>query len=41
LDCLDDRAKAFYQRWDFAEIPGHPYRLFLSTKRLRAMMEDE
>jgi GNAT superfamily N-acetyltransferase len=39
LDCLNDSSKAFYQRWDFEELPGHPYRLFLSSKRLEAMME--
>jgi GNAT superfamily N-acetyltransferase len=39
LDCLNDEAKAFYQRWDFRELPGHPYRLFLSAKQLEAMME--
>lgn len=38
LDCVDDRAKAFYQRWDFAELPGNPYRLFLSSQTLAAMM---
>lgn len=38
LDCVDDRAKAFYQRWDFAELPGNPYRLFLSAQTLSAMM---
>jgi GNAT superfamily N-acetyltransferase len=39
LDCLTDAAKAFYQQWDFEELPGHPYRLYLSTKQLNAMME--
>jgi hypothetical protein len=39
LDCISDAAKAFYRRWDFEELPGHPYRLFLSAKRLEAMME--
>lgn len=39
LDCINDAAKAFYQHWDFQELPGHPYRLFLSAKRLAAMME--
>jgi GNAT superfamily N-acetyltransferase len=39
LDCLNDTAKAFYQHWDFAELPGHPYRLFLSAKQLDALME--
>lgn len=38
LDCVDDRAKSFYERWNFAELPGNPYRLFLSTKTLLAMM---
>ncbi len=37
LDCIDDAAKAFYRRWDFQEIPGHPYRLFLSYRQLEAM----
>lgn len=41
LDCLDDDAKAFYGKWDFAELPGHPYRLFLSAARLAAMMADD
>jgi GNAT superfamily N-acetyltransferase len=39
LDCLSDEAKAFYQRWNFHELPGHPYRLYLSAKRLDAMMK--
>jgi GNAT superfamily N-acetyltransferase len=39
LDCINDAARAFYKRWDFEELPGHPYRLFLSAKRLDAMME--
>ena len=39
LDCLNDRAKAFYRQWDFEELPGHPYRLFLSATGLSAMME--
>jgi ribosomal protein S18 acetylase RimI-like enzyme len=38
LDCTNDAAKRFYQHWDFEELPGHPYRLFLSAKRLDAMM---
>lgn len=38
LDCVDDRAKAFYQRWDIAELPGNPYRLFLSSQTLTTMM---
>jgi GNAT superfamily N-acetyltransferase len=40
LDCVDDAAKAFYQRFDFQEMPGHPYRLFLSAQQLDAMMRN-
>lgn len=39
LDCVDDDAKAFYQRFDLAELPGHPYRLFLGAAALDAMMQ--
>jgi len=39
LDCLHDKAKAFYRQWDFESLPGHPYRLCLSAQRLKAMME--
>ncbi len=35
LDALNDDAKAFYDR--FAELPGHPYRLFLSFAQLDTM----
>ncbi len=39
LDCISDTAKAFYERWNFRELPDHPYRLFVSAKQLDAMME--
>lgn len=38
IDAIDDRAKSFYKQWDFAELPGHPYRLFLASEHLRALM---
>jgi GNAT superfamily N-acetyltransferase len=38
LDCVDDAAKAFYKSFDFAELPGHPFRLFLSTSKLEMLM---
>jgi len=41
LDCINASAKAFYRQWDFAELPGHPFRLFLSAKHLDAMMQSE
>ena len=40
LDCIDDRARAFYKGFDFEELPGHPYRLFLGATRLEAMMNE-
>lgn len=39
LDCVDEKSKSFYQRSGFAELPGQPYRLFLSAKDLEAMMQ--
>jgi GNAT superfamily N-acetyltransferase len=39
LDCINESTKAFYRRWDFAELPGHPFRLFLSAKHLEVMIE--
>lgn len=39
LDCVDDAAKTFYRRYDFQELPGHPYRLFLTAAQLDSMME--
>jgi GNAT superfamily N-acetyltransferase len=41
LDCLTDEAKSFYQKWDFEELPGHPYRLFVTYRQLAAMMTSE
>jgi GNAT superfamily N-acetyltransferase len=38
LDCIDEAAKTFYQHFNFAELPGQPYRLYLSAARLEAMM---
>ena len=40
LDCVNDAAKAFYEKFNFRELPGHPYRLFLSAIRLEAMMRE-
>ena len=39
LDCVNDAAKAFYHQWGFSELPGHPYRLFVSAKQIDAMMK--
>jgi GNAT superfamily N-acetyltransferase len=41
LDCLDVSMKRFYQQWGFEELPGRPYRLYLSAQRLGAMMGEE
>ena len=37
LDCIDDRALAFYRHWDFRPLPGHHHRLFLSWSQLQTM----
>jgi len=39
LDCLNELAKRRYTAFDFAELPGHPMRLFLSWRLLDAMMQ--
>jgi GNAT superfamily N-acetyltransferase len=39
LDCINDAAKAFYQHYESQQLPGHPYRMFLSAKRLEEMMK--
>jgi GNAT superfamily N-acetyltransferase len=38
LDSVDDASRSFYQRFDFAPLPGRPYRLFLSIKQLETMI---
>lgn len=40
LDCINDQAKAFYQRFDFSKLPGYPYRLFVTAAHLETMMTD-
>lgn len=40
LDCISDAAKAFYQQWDFAELPGHAYRLFLGANAIAAIVKE-
>lgn len=40
LDCLNEAAKSFYLRWGFAELPGHPNRLFVSAAQLEALLGD-
>jgi GNAT superfamily N-acetyltransferase len=37
LDSLDDRSRDFYRKWGFAELPGHPYRLYLGIDHLQAI----
>jgi ribosomal protein S18 acetylase RimI-like enzyme len=37
LDCIDEHAKRFYQRFDFAELPGYPMRLYLPFKSLESL----
>ncbi len=39
LDCVDKKAKSFYEKCGFAALPGQPYRLFVSAQQLDAMMQ--
>ncbi len=39
LDCATPRARTFYQRYDFEELPGHPMTLILPWKLLDGMMK--
>jgi len=39
LDSLNDATKAFYRRWDFTELPGNPYRMFVTAANLSEMMK--
>ena len=41
LDCINESVKAFYRRWEFAELRGHPFRLFWSAKHLDAIIESQ
>ena len=38
LDCATEKAKAFYQRHDFEELPGYPMTLILPWNLLDRMM---
>ncbi len=40
LDCVDEPSKRFYQRFDFAELPGYPMRLYLPFKLLERMAKE-
>ncbi|WP_417740233.1 GNAT family N-acetyltransferase [Rosistilla oblonga] len=37
LDCVDESSKQFYQRFDFATLPGYPMRMYLPFKTLQQM----
>ena len=41
IDCVDDAAKSFYIQFDFAELPGHPYRLFLPFRLLEKIVRGQ
>ena len=41
LDCVDERARDFYERWDFRPLPGRPLRLFLPNSGLDALVAAE
>lgn len=41
VDCVDEKAKSFYKKFGFAQLPGQPYRLYLSAQELDAMMQSQ
>lgn len=41
LDCATVRARSFYQKYDFQELPGHPMKLTLPWKLLDSMMDSQ
>jgi GNAT superfamily N-acetyltransferase len=41
LDCVDERAKTFYSQWNFRELEGQPFRLYLSAAELDRLMTEE
>lgn len=40
LDSVDERSKGFYRHFDFSELPGYPFRLYLSFAQLAMMMHN-
>ncbi|MEX1041226.1 MAG: N-acetyltransferase [Pirellulaceae bacterium] len=34
VDCLEESLKGLYARWDFADVPANPTRVFLSASQL-------
>lgn len=41
LDCINENAREFYARFGFEEMPGQPFRMFLSFERLRVIVEGQ
>ena len=41
VDCVDENARSFYNKFGFAQQPGQPFRLYLSARELSAMMLPE
>jgi GNAT superfamily N-acetyltransferase len=41
LDCINNTAITFYQKWHFQQLPGQPYRLFLSADLLDALVRGD
>jgi ribosomal protein S18 acetylase RimI-like enzyme len=41
IDCLDDAAKRFFQKFDFQELSGNPYRLFMTAAQLESLMAQD
>jgi ribosomal protein S18 acetylase RimI-like enzyme len=40
VDAIDENARAFYRRYGFTDIPGHPNRLFMPMKTVAQLFPD-
>lgn len=38
LDCVSPAAKVFYERFGFQQMPGDPFRMYISADRLAAIL---
>jgi hypothetical protein len=39
VDCVNEDSRAFFSQYDFAPLPGHPFRLFISAAELDTHMK--
>jgi hypothetical protein len=40
VDAIDEKAREFYQRYGFIDVPGHPNRLFIPMQTIAQLFPD-